>query len=401
MLMKAMSQLAAQEDKVLEMWKAFSKEQRLPYLKGIVNMYKNTMKSRREKEGTVLTGPETAFEDQALKTLRTRFGRLTKKEDADMFQGILALGRAQKSDVKKSHSTYTLLWPVFQKAQDAADDAEDEESSEEEEEEVVSSSSKKQPKQEEDTQWTDFFEQIIGAFAVCTNLNLSKDKQAFKGKAVTQKEESAALPPVQLVAQANTDQDGGPKDVLAPFIKMAKYCKQGLDAVLSFHPAGALAEDVLTSVEAMVEGDDASKAQLRDETTRLIVVRQGEAGGGGGAVLGFVHFKFDVMEDTATMVVLGMQLAPSSQRKGMGKFIMTIMELTARKQSMGAIRLLPAKGSAQATSFISKKLNGFERKGASGANDVWVKSFVPAAPKATAAKKASPTTTASSQQVVA
>jgi hypothetical protein len=33
-----------------------------------------------------------------------------------MLQGLLQLGRATKHDEKKTHRTYTLLWPVFQKA---------------------------------------------------------------------------------------------------------------------------------------------------------------------------------------------------------------------------------------------------------------------------------------------
>lgn len=181
MLQKALVQLAAQEDKVLEIWKNFTREERLPYLKTIVSTYLKTIKDRGDDENR---SPEEAiFETAVLRSLKTRFSWMKTKEDASMLEGILSLGRqasrkidqvsnkeATGIDVQRSHKTYTLLWPVFQKAQEKVQEAE---SSDDDEEEHEPSTTQKE------VDFTDLFERIIGAFSVIMNFTLSKDMLSF------------------------------------------------------------------------------------------------------------------------------------------------------------------------------------------------------------------------------
>lgn len=73
-----------------------------------------------------------------------------------MMEGMLSLGRDTKKDIKHSHKVYTRLWPVFQRASDAAADAgsSDEDECDDEDTEIVvvnkPKSSKKQPKEAEE-----------------------------------------------------------------------------------------------------------------------------------------------------------------------------------------------------------------------------------------------------------
>lgn len=53
------------------------------------------------------------------------------------------------------------------------------------------------------------------------------------------------------------------------------------------------------------------------------------------------------------------QLEPEFQRKGLGKFIMTIVELIARKQRMQHMMIPLVKGNPAAFDFIIKKIRGF------------------------------------------
>ena len=51
----------------------------------------------------------------------------------------------------------------------------------------------------------------------------------------------------------------------------------------------------------------------------------------GGRLLGFVHYRFVVEEDVHVLYVYELQLESSAQGKGLGKFLMQLIELIACK----------------------------------------------------------------------
>lgn len=52
---------------------------------------------------------------------------------------------------------------------------------------------------------------------------------------------------------------------------------------------------------------------------------------GRGPIVGFVHYRFTVEEEIPVLYVYELQLEPHVQRKGLGKFLMQLIELIAHK----------------------------------------------------------------------
>lgn len=78
--------------------------------------------------------------------------------------------------------------------------------------------------------------------------------------------------------------------------------------------------------------------------------------GDGDPVVGFVHYRFVVEEEIPVIYVYELQLEPSVQGKGLGKFLMQLIELIARKNHMGAVVLTVQKTNVLAMNFYMSKL---------------------------------------------
>lgn len=77
---------------------------------------------------------------------------------------------------------------------------------------------------------------------------------------------------------------------------------------------------------------------------------------GRGPIVGFVHYRFTVEEEIPVLYVYELQLEPHVQRKGLGKFIMQLIELIAHKNQMGAVVLTVQKENFFAMNFYMSKL---------------------------------------------
>lgn len=73
----------------------------------------------------------------------------------------------------------------------------------------------------------------------------------------------------------------------------------------------------------------------------------------GGHLLGFVHYRFVVEEDVPVVYVYELQLDPSFHGKGLGKFLMQLIELIASKSQMGAVVLTVEKSNTAAMAFYN------------------------------------------------
>ncbi|CAO2835399.1 unnamed protein product [Amaranthus hypochondriacus] len=73
-------------------------------------------------------------------------------------------------------------------------------------------------------------------------------------------------------------------------------------------------------------------------------------------VVGFVHYRFILEEELPVLYVYELQLEPHIQGKGLGKFLMQLLELIARKNSMAAIMLTVQRQNRSAMFFYTSKL---------------------------------------------
>lgn len=67
---------------------------------------------------------------------------------------------------------------------------------------------------------------------------------------------------------------------------------------------------------------------LQERTSATCVEERGR---GRGPMLGFLHFRFLMEEELPVLYVYELQLEPRVQGKGLGKFLMQLIELIARK----------------------------------------------------------------------
>ncbi|CAM8918660.1 unnamed protein product [Rhodiola kirilowii] len=75
-----------------------------------------------------------------------------------------------------------------------------------------------------------------------------------------------------------------------------------------------------------------------------------------GPIVGFVHYRFTVEEDVPVLYVYELQLEPRVQGKGLGKFLMQLLELIAHKKHMYAVVLTVQRENLAAMKFYLNKL---------------------------------------------
>ncbi|CAO2040520.1 unnamed protein product [Urochloa humidicola] len=71
-------------------------------------------------------------------------------------------------------------------------------------------------------------------------------------------------------------------------------------------------------------------------------------------LVGFVHYRFVLEEELPVAYVYELQMEPSAQGKGLGKFLMQLIEQIACKNQMGAVMLTVQKANTQAMAFYTK-----------------------------------------------
>ncbi|GLJ54725.1 hypothetical protein SUGI_1175530 [Cryptomeria japonica] len=78
--------------------------------------------------------------------------------------------------------------------------------------------------------------------------------------------------------------------------------------------------------------------------------------GEGEPLVAFVQYRFIVEEEIPVLYVYELQLEECVQRRGLGKFLMQLIELIARKNNMKAVMLTVQKRNTSAISFYTNKL---------------------------------------------
>nr|CAD1826200.1 unnamed protein product [Ananas comosus var. bracteatus] len=171
------------------------------------------------------------------------------------------------------------------------------------------------------------------------------------------------------------------KDHLASFPPFCQYNRNGLSVYLESGSGDQLSSLIKKYIQnllkANMEGLYGSEWPMEEKVkrremvapeARYIFVREfpnstsGEKSlktdekAGGDRLAGFVHYRFIVEEDVPVVYVYELQLESCAQGKGLGKFLMQLIELIARKNQVGAVMLTVQKTNVAAMNFYMNKL---------------------------------------------
>mmetsp|Transcript_44812 Transcript_44812/g.142696 ORF Transcript_44812/g.142696 Transcript_44812/m.142696 type:complete len:255 (+) Transcript_44812:114-878(+) len=139
-------------------------------------------------------------------------------------------------------------------------------------------------------------------------------------------------------------------------------------AVEAAAPAGLSAHD-RASVMALLEANmgpiygprdwpqgrrDKEKEMMEEDARYLLCFEKGNEGESDRRLEAFVHYRFVVEEEVEVLYIYELQIAPTSQRKGVGKFLMTAVELWARKAGMRGVMLTVQKANRGGAAFYER-----------------------------------------------
>jgi len=166
--------------------------------------------------------------------------------------------------------------------------------------------------------------------------------------------------------------DGKDKNVCAPLAPFMKYDRNGLNCTIDFYsklPADAKLwafERVKENMEELYDEagygwDDTDKFnELSEDGTRFLVARNAE-----GEKVAFAHFRFTVQGDVVdqmrgdcVLMVHDLHVVEACQRKGLGRHMMTLMEMVARKTNMARLSLMVMTPDENTKAFLSKLKKG-------------------------------------------
>ena len=181
--------------------------------------------------------------------------------------------------------------------------------------------------------------------------NKAKEKKA---KRIQEREKEKAkqdkVRQAMFVEPTETKEDGTHhepeiRNVLKPdFAPLTRYNRNGLDVELEFS-APALMQDELKDwvldltkrnmmqlyINARWGWADAEKRkELMEDSARYIIARNKAD----GKPVGFIHFRFIIEGNWEVLYVYELQLEEEVHRKGLGKHMMSTMELIGRKWGM-------------------------------------------------------------------
>lgn len=193
-----------------------------------------------------------------------------------------------------------------------------------------------------------------------------------KEKRLQRKEEQQRIRDAMVVvAEANKIENP-----LAEFPVFQKYNKNGIVADLIYRTStqltesekkwalGLLKKNMQLKYEQSSWGwSETKKAEeLFDEAAKFLIAKSAND----GAYLGFSHFRFDLDEGIEVLYCYELQLDNHLQRKGLGKFMMQILELIAFKNNMKKVVLTVLKNNNNSKFF---KAIGYELDESSPVDD--------------------------------
>ncbi|KAB0803937.1 hypothetical protein PPYR_00907 [Photinus pyralis] len=149
-------------------------------------------------------------------------------------------------------------------------------------------------------------------------------------------------------------------DPLESFPVFQRFSKNGIDATLYVKRVTHLDKDVKDWIYDLTKrnmkenyescswgwNDKKKYEELMDESAWYLVSQLTN-----GKLLGFSHFRFDLDEGIEVLYCYELQLEPEVQRKGLGKFMMQILELVAFTNTMKKVVLTVLKNNEHSIFF--------------------------------------------------
>lgn len=191
------------------------------------------------------------------------------------------------------------------------------------------------------------------------NYSKAKDKKMKRKQESAKKEES-----FERIKAANNLEDP-----LSPFAIFKKYERNGLSISLetkkvtemdkqTFDWAFALTQtDMQTHYEKSEWGwkTQEMKEEMKDDQAWYLLARDQDS-----KPVAFSHFRFEMegeMEGKEVLYCYEIQLIPSVRKKGLGKFMIQVLELMANKHEMKCVMCTVFKHKDSAEKFFVNKLN--------------------------------------------
>jgi len=196
---------------------------------------------------------------------------------------------------------------------------------------------------------------------------MGKGKKSGSSKAAEKKKERLEMEKlmnsrVQLVKAANSVED--PLENLPSF---KKFEKNGMNVMISAERLTDLDKDtrfwlmdlITRNMKALYEKSDwgwktANKEEeMFDDRAWYLLARDMD---NEGNLLAFSHFRFDMDYDDEVLYVYEIQLEDSIRRKGLGRFMMQVLEIMAFKADMRKIMVTIFKHNPGAQKFFKEAL---------------------------------------------
>ncbi|XP_078433574.1 acyl-CoA N-acyltransferases (NAT) superfamily protein isoform X2 [Wolffia australiana] len=156
-------------------------------------------------------------------------------------------------------------------------------------------------------------------------------------------------------------------DHLSSFPAFLKYQRNGLSLFLESGSGSGLSIPIKQYIQSLLKvnmekryGNEWSteekvkRREMVDPEACYIFIREEE--NQTHPIVGVVNYRFTIEEDLPVLYVYELQLEPHVQGKGLGKFLMQLIELIALKSKMAAVMLTVQKSNEPAMKFYLCKL---------------------------------------------
>jgi len=186
-------------------------------------------------------------------------------------------------------------------------------------------------------------------------------KKSLKGKEKKMKRKEEILKLNEAVLAVKTAElVENPLEALAAF---QKFSRNGLELRLECKLVKYMSDEEFDVVFDLVEknmrslydgsswgwNDKGKREEMREDNARYLLAFNSE-----NEIVAMSHFRFDVDDDIEVLYCYEVQLTENVRRKGLGKFLMQILELVAMKSKMKKVILTVFKANTRAISFFTK-----------------------------------------------
>lgn len=172
------------------------------------------------------------------------------------------------------------------------------------------------------------------------------------------------------------DESGRDRDVAAELLPALRaYSKNSLDVAINFYTGSTLTKELrqfmfrlakkntarISDASGYGWDDDEYKEALKAPEERFLVAFTAETENTAATPVGFIDFQFalqgvlvDEMEGETCLLVQDLQLQQAVQRRGLGRHLLSLAQLIARKQGMSTIATKVFVNDDQAQAFMAQ-----------------------------------------------